>query len=764
MRVQRILIPVGLAIGAALLYLPQLSDASYYLGRDEMFFGLQAHSLATTGRDTNGLILPLYIQSPMRYGSEMWFQPMLMYSGAASVKVFGLSEGSIRLPMTLFAIIDIVLIYFIGRRLFHRELPAIAAAVLLAFTPAHYIHGRVAMDFQAPLPFMLAWLLCILTYLEVRKPAWLFGAGLSLGIGLYTYIASYMLMPVYAMLTGVVLLQRRESAPRYVLLAAGVLIPALCAIPFLVTHPTVVRDILWHYDRTQPQGQAAGDLFVQYFGFQRFLDAAVVYARFWSPRFLFINGPNTLWVAGALLLPTAGLLLAGLVRLLRAFSPVTILLVGGLLTAPIPASLVGDIDAVHRASNVLPFGVLIAIVGLDTLWSEDRPWARGLAFVATFAVAIGLATVFHAQLPFAQALNRAATVPLIVAGLAALWAAFPASADVARLSLVAAVVIAVLQVSYYVLGYSLTGWMSSAALAAAAITMLRSNSETMSSQRQALIVATLAAACSHFMFAYPDYSYVQRVLGIPASAILLAVRACYTAAAVAALAAVAWAVRGGAPAGAHRWRDMLVIAATLLAVQFGYFHIDYFSDHRLRLLQTVLVLATAGLAAARLSRHATMSRMQLLAATLLFGLAALQFHHFYGDYFTRYRDRAGHFDTEGNARVAWERIITTAREREIPALYVAQVGPYGFADLYWEFYAHKYHREDLLQRTTTETMFSRERVRQLPAASLVVTSPSPQLNDTIDRMLADGEISSKTLLTAPDGFSRFWVLETGFRH
>src|SRR5687767_5298167 len=97
----RILIPAAVATGAALLYLPRLADAPFYLGRDEMFFGLTAHSLATTGTDTAGHVLPLYIQSPMRYGSEMWFQPFLMYTTALTIKIASLSEGTIRLPMAL---------------------------------------------------------------------------------------------------------------------------------------------------------------------------------------------------------------------------------------------------------------------------------------------------------------------------------------------------------------------------------------------------------------------------------------------------------------------------------------------------------------------------------------------------------------------------------------------------------------------------------------------------------------------------------------
>ena len=206
-----------------------------------MFFGLTAHSLATTGYDTNGHYLPFYTQSPMRYGSEMWFQPALMYTAALSVKLFGLTEGTVRLPMALFGIADIVLMYLVGRQLFRRDLPALCAAGLLAATPAHYIHSRVAMDFQAPLPFLLLWLLFALTYFETGKPRHLVAAGVSLGLGLFTYIAAYMWMPVYAAFTVMAMLVRREHGRRVALFIGACIVPALSCLPFLVTHPTVIR-------------------------------------------------------------------------------------------------------------------------------------------------------------------------------------------------------------------------------------------------------------------------------------------------------------------------------------------------------------------------------------------------------------------------------------------------------------------------------------------------------------------------------------------
>ncbi len=89
-----------------------------------------------------------------------------------------------------------------------------------------------------------------------------------------------------------------------------------------------------------------------------------------------------------------------------------------------------------------------------------------------------------------------------------------------------------------------------------------------------------------------------------------------------------------------------------------------------------------------------------VAAAALLGAVAIQFAYFGADFFTRYRAHAGHFDTEGNQRIVWEAVADEAARRDVPAIYMGSVGPYGFADLYWQFYATKRNRLDLLSRTS----------------------------------------------------------------
>ncbi len=171
-RLRVILTSTLLALGTAALYLPRLDEAPRYLVTDELFSALTAHSVATTGRDPHGAFLPLYFQMDLpKQGSPMWFQPILVYAIALAVKVLPFSEATIRLPMAIAGVVNVVLIYLVSRQLFGRELFAMTAAGLLALTPAHFMYSRFAMDFQAPLPFLLGWLLCVVTYVKRLRPA-----------------------------------------------------------------------------------------------------------------------------------------------------------------------------------------------------------------------------------------------------------------------------------------------------------------------------------------------------------------------------------------------------------------------------------------------------------------------------------------------------------------------------------------------------------------------------------------------------------------
>jgi 4-amino-4-deoxy-L-arabinose transferase-like glycosyltransferase len=765
-RFRALLVSTLLALGTAALYLPRLEDAPRYLVTDEVFSALTAHAVATTGRDPHGAFLPLYFQMDLpKGGRPMWFQPILVYAMATVLKVRPLSESAIRLPMAIAGVANVVLMYLVGRQLFGRELFAIGAAVMLALTPVHFMYSRYAMDFQAPLPFVLGWLLCVVTYLKMPSPRLLFAAGLILGVGIYSYIAAVALMPLYLLLTCIVLVLRHERASRYAILAAGFVLPVLLSIPVLLNHPTLLRDVAAHY---QPDGapatSGAADSFGTLFSSGSIAGALSLYARFWNPRFLFIDGPlrstDATWLIGVFLLPLAGLLLVGVVRALgRPLAPVSVVLMAGLVTAPIPASFAGQTEAIRRALELVPFAVLVGIVGLEAFWTAKASMARIVAFVAFWAVVIALAFASHGHVPQAQAYVRAASVPLAIAALALVVERLDAAyLRRPRVLIVILFAFAVIQVAYY-LG---AGLLVSLALAGlfAAVAWLRRQTEAPERVAMASLLC-LAVLSSEFTFHYVDYPF-PRVGPIPATALVLTVRMAAAALVLAAAYAVAWAARSRADCtNAEAIASVAVVAA--LVVQVAYFYVDLFTNPVLRFVHVAAIVAGAAGVAAWWKTDVSTNRLGPITAVGLLGLAALQFGYFYKDYFTSFQAR-GSGAAVGNVRLALETTLDRVGDRPVPGIYLARLrneSP-GLGATYAKFYLLKKHRSDLVDRTAEgdEYMgFEVDRVAALPPGSLVIVNPSTRNEQNIDRLTAAGDLKRDQLLTAPDGTPMFWILE-----
>src|SRR5262249_29092263 len=149
-------------------------------------FALQAHAIATTAHDANGRLLPLYVQLARGY----WAQPALIYFTALVLKFLPLSQTTVRLPAAAIGGTNVALMYLVARRFLKKESAALLAAGMLALTPAHFLFSRLGVDVIYPLPFVLTWLLFLRGYEDTGEPWRLVAAAVSLGLGVYSYIAS----------------------------------------------------------------------------------------------------------------------------------------------------------------------------------------------------------------------------------------------------------------------------------------------------------------------------------------------------------------------------------------------------------------------------------------------------------------------------------------------------------------------------------------------------------------------------------------------
>jgi 4-amino-4-deoxy-L-arabinose transferase-like glycosyltransferase len=354
------------------LYLAELDRLPVVLGGDEAQFAVHAESLARSGRDLNGTPFPVFIRiaDPLvpNNNSGIWYQPLLVYTMLPFIKLLGVSEWSVRLPVALLAIANVWLMYAIGRRLFRDRRYAVGAALLMALTPAHIIVSRQALDYVAPLPFVLGWFLCLLRFLDTGSLRSIALAGFLIGAGLFSYIAAWLLMPIHLLFTAVAIW--RSAWPRQRALyacAAAFAVPAVLLAIALASNPAMLANTLARYEigaATSRPGLA---------------ERAALYWDYFNPSFLFFAGGSSPTQAtsrvGVFLLPLLPLLIIGLRDIWRARSGPAMIAAAAFLAAPLPIAITMPPAAAYsiaRAMTLLPFGIVIAVYGLQAMMRERR--------------------------------------------------------------------------------------------------------------------------------------------------------------------------------------------------------------------------------------------------------------------------------------------------------------------------------------------------------------------------------------------------------
>jgi 4-amino-4-deoxy-L-arabinose transferase-like glycosyltransferase len=314
-----------------------------------------------------------------------------------------------------------VLIYFVARHLFGSALFGTIAAGMLALSPAHFIHSRYGMDYLYPVPFVLAWLLCLALYNE-RRRSWLLVAGsIVLGVGFYSYIASIVLMPMYLGLTLLMLVQ--QKAPRRSIgLAVAGFVPLLTPfVVWLARHPTAYGATIEKYGLYDPARMDA----VQ--GLRSFVSYESVSARlsdawnFFNPSFLFFGSGTKLMFstnrAGVFLFALAPFLIVGIGHAWKhRQSSLNLVLLLGFVTSPVAALVVSEEHAIFRALVVLPFGVLLATMGAQAMWVAPAGHPVRAIYRPAGMLALAGGAAYGVWMLVKQGQVTSSTLPLLVLG------------------------------------------------------------------------------------------------------------------------------------------------------------------------------------------------------------------------------------------------------------------------------------------------------------------------------------------------------------
>jgi 4-amino-4-deoxy-L-arabinose transferase-like glycosyltransferase len=371
------LLVLAIALLAGLLYAARLNDAPIYMMHDETQFALQAQSIASSGRDLGGRFMPVFFSEPEFPAGR---DPVIIYASALVLRVLPFSEGSARLATALVGMLDVVLVFLVARRLFKSDYAGCVGAVLMALTPAHFIRARLGLSPMYSVPFVLLWLLALLAYDDRPSTRRLALGGAWLGLGVYTYLASVVMMPVYLGLTCLLALRARNIRAAVAATAA-----------FLVA---LVPMLAWHLLHPERFGQVFGS----YREFSRAAQLTVLegiqariamYWSFFNPEFLFMTGDtslvNSTRQVGFFPMAFVVLLPVGLHAIWKSGRPALWIIGIGLLAAPLAAIVSGAIE-MNRIMYAMPFGALVAVIGAMALMAEGG-WRRGVAMALVVSVA-----------------------------------------------------------------------------------------------------------------------------------------------------------------------------------------------------------------------------------------------------------------------------------------------------------------------------------------------------------------------------------------
>lgn len=174
---------------------------------DEAGMAYDAVCLANEGTDRWGNIRPVYLENYHTGQSALY-----AYIMSALLRFMPISAKAIRVPAVMVACGAFFAMYIIGKIITKKKLGGLFASALMIITPYFLMSERWALDCNLFLSMATISLALLLVALNSDKWTWYLLAGLSWGVTLYTYIISYIVVPLFILcVVGLMIVQLVKS-------------------------------------------------------------------------------------------------------------------------------------------------------------------------------------------------------------------------------------------------------------------------------------------------------------------------------------------------------------------------------------------------------------------------------------------------------------------------------------------------------------------------------------------------------------------------
>lgn len=201
----------------------RLADYPIYFFCDEAFQPLSAEDLLRHGlRDANGRLFPVYFRN-----TGFWVPLFPVYAHVVSVGLFGKSVEVARATAAFFTMLGAAAVGLALKFGFRSRLWW-TGPLLLATTPAFFLHSRTTFETVFQASFFACFLLFYLLY-RCRSPWFLFPAILFGACAFYSYSVGQVVVTVAAVLLGIVDIRYHVRHWRHVL--AGLALLGIVLLP-----------------------------------------------------------------------------------------------------------------------------------------------------------------------------------------------------------------------------------------------------------------------------------------------------------------------------------------------------------------------------------------------------------------------------------------------------------------------------------------------------------------------------------------------------
>ncbi len=205
---------VGVSLIAVLVRTWQFGTIPYGFNQDEAMAALEGFSLAEHGTDHYGMNMPVYFTAWI--SSQM--NVLLSYIMIPFFKLFGPSIFIARLPLLLFSLLSLYVVFRFSYKLFDKY-AALAILFIVAINPWQIMMSRWALEANL-FPHLLLYG-CYLLYLGLEKKRYTYLSMPVFGVAMYSYGISYYLVPLLLLVLCIYLLCTKNIKWHQALICVG---------------------------------------------------------------------------------------------------------------------------------------------------------------------------------------------------------------------------------------------------------------------------------------------------------------------------------------------------------------------------------------------------------------------------------------------------------------------------------------------------------------------------------------------------------------